>query len=282
MTARIIEGRKLAATKEKELKRKVAELRGEGMELKLVSLVMEDDPAGELYTKLKQEAAGRIGVKLEKRIIQDLEADKIIRAIKELGRSDEVQGVIIQHPGVSWGKRQGMSREEFEDWWEKLVGAIAPEKDVDGLRPGSKFKMATVRAVAELLRGEGLKGARVAVVGSRGLVGRRLVEELKSEGYEVRGVDLGDKIAVETKKAEVLISATGKPGLITAEMVKHGAAVIDVGWPKGDVRLDEVKRVAAMITPVPGGIGPLTVVSLLENLVEGSYNTGTTHAYQPS
>jgi methylenetetrahydrofolate dehydrogenase (NADP+)/methenyltetrahydrofolate cyclohydrolase len=271
---KIIDGNLLAQAKEAELKKKVEALRLKGKILRLVDLVMKDDEAGLLYSRLKEEAAKRIGVEFEKIVIDKPEVEGIVKLIGGYSQDDRVQGVMIQRPGVRWGKEQGMSREEFEAWWERIVGAIKLEKDVDGLRQDSKFMMATVKAVAWVLKIEGIMRGKVVVVGSQGLIGRKLVKYLSSKGFEVKGVDVDEiDLGRVTSEAEVLISATGQAGLIKEEMVKTGAVVIDVGWPQGDVELDKVNGKAKAVTPVPGGIGPLTVVSLLESLLEVGYIT---------
>lgn len=269
----VIDGRKLAAEKEVELKRKVNQLKKRGTVPKLVSLVMSDDEAGLRYSKLKAAAAGRIGIELEKVVLQDWQADKVMGLIKKFNQDDKIQGVMVQRPGVRWGEKQGMDRNEFEAWWSQVVAAIDAKKDVDGLRAKSRFLSATVKAVGMVLEEVGVSQGRMVVVGSQGLVGRRLMEYFSDKEFKVEGVDVDEKdLGRVTSKADILISATGQPGLIKAEMVKQGAVVIDVGWPKGDVKFDEVKKRAGVMTPVPGGIGPLTVVSLLENLTDSLYN----------
>lgn len=271
---KVIDGRQLAGIREAVLKQAVSSLRAKGMVPRLVSLVMSGDEAGLWYSRLKEEAAERIGVESEKVVLQDWQTDKVVGLIRGFNQNKRVDGVMVQRPGVRWGEKQGMNRSEFEVWWSQVVAAIDAEKDVDGLTAKSRFLMATVKAV-ELVLGEiGVSQGRMVVVGSQGLVGRRLVEYFSDKEFKVEGVDVDEReLARVTKKADVLVSATGKPGLIKAEMVKKGAVVIDVGWPKGDVKFGEVKEKASVITPVPGGIGPLTVVSLLENLVEAVYST---------
>jgi len=271
---KIIDGNKLAEQKEVKLKKKVETLKLKGRVFKLVSLVMKDDEAGLLYSQLKEEAAERVGIEFEKRVMVGPGVDKIVELIEKYNQDDRVQGIMVQRPGVNWGKQQGMSREEFEAWWERIVGVIDLKKDVDGLRQDSRFIMATVKAVAGVLELARVRKAKVVVVGSRGLIGRRLVKYLSDKGFEVKGVDVGEAdLGRITRETEVVISATGQTGLIKAGMIKSGTVVIDVGWPKGDVEFDTVKEKAGVITPVPGGIGPLTVVSLLENLLEVGYIT---------
>jgi len=267
---KIIDGEKLAKDREIDLKIKVDQLRKKGIKLKLVTIVMKDDEAGLLYSRLKEEAGERVGIELEKVLIEGIEVRRIVELVREYNKDEEVRGIMIQRPSVRWGKSKGMNRQEFEDWWNQIVEVIDGQKDVDGLRKDSKFLMAAVKAVVLVKKEIDKKWDSVAVVGSKGMVGSKLIEYLKDKGVEVKGVDLGDDLD-KLVEADWIISATGKENLIKEEMVKKGAGVIDVGWPKGDVDFDNVKEKAGVITPVPRGIGPLTVISLLENLVEKVY-----------
>jgi methylenetetrahydrofolate dehydrogenase (NADP+)/methenyltetrahydrofolate cyclohydrolase len=165
--------------------------------------------------------------------------------------------------------------QDIRDKTFDIVSAIAAEKDVDGLAGKGRFLPATVKAILDIL-GEmkvDVAGRKVVVVGRSAIVGRPLAEELVRRGAQMtvahsQTPDLG----AVTRKAEILISATGKPNLIKKDMVKPEAIVIDVGEPKGDVAHD-VRKVASWITPVPGGVGPVTVACLMENVVECSYHT---------
>ena len=149
-----------------------------------------------------------------------------------------------------------------------IIHHIPAGRDIDGLRDNSPFVPATTRAVLSIL-GESKKHVAISpddyvvVIGAKGMVGGSLVSELTKFGYEV-GTELS-----EAKNAKIIISATGSPGIIKAEHVKKGAVVIDVGSPHGDV-VHDVHEKAGFVTPVPGGVGPVTVVSLLENLVEAA------------
>ncbi|MCH7951192.1 bifunctional 5,10-methylenetetrahydrofolate dehydrogenase/5,10-methenyltetrahydrofolate cyclohydrolase [Patescibacteria group bacterium] len=183
-------------------------------------------------------------------------------------------------------------------WWKRLTVEIRPSKDVDCLRRVSLDRVyrgrwrilpATVRAIMGILESvsarRGLAEKRVVVVGRSEIVGKPLAHVLAQKGAKVTlcastGVvakSLGSRLVKEHKpldlasavsEADVVISATGKPGIITGEMVKRGAVVVDVGAPVGDVDFDRVKKKASFITPVPGGVGPVTVVSLMENLLD--------------
>lgn len=228
----------------------------------LAVIVFKDDRAGELYSRLKSEAAQRLGINFLKLEFNFEERERLTQSLKRVSADLKIHGVMIQRPGFGWGQKHGLKREEFETWWDQLVELIAPAKDVDGLRPDSRFVPATVKAVELILRRLQASGKTV-VVGSKGLVGRKLAERLRATGVDIES----DSLAGITREADVLISATGQPKLIKADMVKPGAVVIDVGWPKGDADFDAVKEVAGAITPVPGGVGPVTVVCLLENLL---------------
>lgn len=253
----VVDGKKLAAERE-EVLRQVQDHRP----IKLVSIVLKDDSAGQLYTRLKNEAADRIGVQFVRENVKRWNKDKILELVKKYSQDSQTQGIIIQRPGGLWRQSHALRRSQFEADWEELVAAIDPQKDVDGLRPDSKFTMATVKAVETIIETVKAKG-KIVVVGSLGLVGRTLVKKLAAVGVDLEAKDL----AVVTRQADILISATGQAKLITADMVKDGAVVIDVGWPKGDVDFKSVSKKASVITPVPGGVGPLTVSCLLENLI---------------
>ena len=245
----IIDGAKLAAERETALAEKVRQLKQKGMIPQLAVLVLPGDPAGETYAGLKQAAAARLGIKFKK--ISSAEE------IGELNRDQTVHGIMVQRPGYK--------RAEFEKEWAQLVNTIVPGKDVDGLRDDSPFTQATVRAVGVILATLPPRGGNVLIVG-RGMVGKKLSQRLNAENISSRDKDLIN----QTQQADILISCSGRQGLI--KTVKPGAVVIDVGWPKGDVDFNSVKRVAGAITPVPGGVGPVTVICLLENLVKAVYN----------
>lgn len=264
---RIFDGRDLAAKKEAILKKKVARLREKkNLIPKLATILPGSDPASVLYVNLKKKAAERIGCEVEIfEVGERKQADYIVRLIKSLNQDPLIHGIMVQMP---LPMRMGKGR-------DLIIDAIAPQKDVDGLREDGLFIHPTVMAVLEAAKKSKRKPpAKVCVVGASGMVGRPLVEELEKNGFAVTACNSKTKyLDRRTREAEILISCAGVPGLITGEMVKKGAAVIDVGSPKGDVLFEEVKKKAGFITPVPGGIGPLTVSFLLENLIQSAYNT---------
>jgi methylenetetrahydrofolate dehydrogenase (NADP+)/methenyltetrahydrofolate cyclohydrolase len=163
---------------------------------------------------------------------------------------------------------------KLEEKRAEIVNVIHPEKDVDGLRKDSDYLHPTSKAVIDILHyAEGelsLKtgDSKVVVVGATGMVGAPLVHELKDEGYSVVECNSKTKnLTKEVLKGDVVISTTGIQGIIKEDMVKPEAIVIDVGSPRGDVNFYEVERKSAFITPVPGGVGPVTISCLLENLI---------------
>ncbi len=232
MASVIIDGKKLAEEKFEQLKLKV-----QGLKVK-PKLAIVFDPgrpwasqASKVYVNLKIKKAKELGIETEVRTDLNTDAD----------------GIIVQLPGG-----------------ENLIDKIPLEKDVDGLREGSRFLPATVKAILPLIA-----PGVVVIVGQGKLVGKPLADYLEKQGRKVIRCDINTRnLKEKTLQGDVLVSATGVDGLIKADMVKKGAIVIDCGSPKPEVDFEKVKEVAGWITPVPGGVGPLTVISLLENLVE--------------
>lgn len=259
---KIFNGSEYAKKKEVELSKKVETIKTGGVVPKLVSILVGVDPASILYSNLKKKAAERIGAEMEIKILDsEITSEEIILGIEKLNRDPKVHGVMIQMP---------LPKKLMKDK-EKIINSIDSRKDVDGLRENSEFVPATVKAIVLIMR-EASKYLfdNVVVVGSTGMVGKPLVKLLRELEYKVVGVDIKtENIKEETLKADLIISATGKSGLIKSEMVKDGVAIIDVGAPKPDVEPSVAKK-ASFITPVPGGVGPVTVVSLLENLLIAS------------
>ncbi len=277
--AYVFDGRAFAYETERKLVNRANELKLMGIHPKLVAVITTRDPASELYIKLKKKAAERVGIEME---VFELVSNRrdyrfFLNLLAVFNRDPLVHGIMIQLP---LAKRY----QPYQKW---IFEAIRPEKDVDGLREESPFMPATVKAIISIIEEAGRqvllrKPPPVFVVGSNGAVGKNLLKHLTRLGYEAKGFDkrpvadwrdLWGVPSFMSLKADVVVSATGTPGLITAKHIAKGAAVIDVGSPKGDVRFREVKSKASFITPVPGGVGPVTIVSLLENLLEAAYNS---------
>jgi len=265
----IFDGKKLAAQKEEILKAKVAML---NFFPKLTAVSLGDDPASQIYLRLKGHSAGRIGIDFEKKeFTEGVDYQEIIREIQKANQDEKVWGIMVQLP---------LPRKlEIGNWKLEILGAIAPSKDVDCLTKENldllkagkpHFLPATVRGIMEILKFGKIKlrGKKIVVVGAKGFVGRPLVDYLRSLGSDVVGVDKETPdLGTKTKEADILISATGVPNLIKKEMVKKGVVVVDVGSPRGDVDFEKVEEIASFITPVPGGVGPMTVICLFENLL---------------
>lgn len=260
--ATIFDGRLFAAEKEVSLGLKVLGLKARGVYPKLASILVGNNPASELYVNLKKKAAERIGAEVDIYFISEkTKLDEIILLIDTLNTDEDVHGIMVQLP----------LPKPISQFKDQIIEAIDPKKDVDGLRSNSQFLHPTSKAVVDILKfaekGLEVSPKTVCVVGATGMVGTPLVKELRIEGYEVvecdsKTADLKEK----TLKGEVLISTTGIPDLINKDMVKKDAIVIDVGSPKGDVE-EGVEKKASFMTPVPGGVGPVTISALLENLI---------------
>jgi len=275
----IIDGRKLAGAREALLKKKVDRfIKINRRRPSLLAIELSDDPGSRLYLKLKKAAAERIGI--------EFQPSSFVLRPSSFSRFD---GIFIQHP-------PGYDKQK----WQELANQIPPEKDVDCLttknlnlikRGRPRFLPATVMAVIYCLTAalhlkrtvlpwEGLSflEKNVVILGRSPILGLPLYHWLKTLGADVTLLHSQSKnIKQKTKTADILISSVGKPKIITGDMVKNGVIAIDCGSPIGDIDFASVSQEAAAITPVPGGVGPLTVISLMENVVESAY-----HASQES
>ncbi len=258
--AKIFDGRQLAIAKEAKLKEEVSLLKQKGITPKLVSIVVGDDPASKLYVSLKKKAAEKVGARLEiKKFQASISVDQLIKLIKDLNNDESVHGVMAQLPLPS-----NFSKKDRD----QIINSILAKKDVDGMGGDSPFLTPVVKAVIEVIRQANKylptgRETNVSVVGARGFIGKKIVKVLKEMGYRIKK---------ETLQADILISATGEPELIKKDMVKEGAVVIDVGAPIGDVD-KEVHQKASFITPVPGGVGPMTIAGLLANTLRSAQRT---------
>jgi len=276
--ATIIDGRAIASQIRAQVAERVMALVDQGVQPGLAAVVVGDDEASQMYLATKQKACADVGIRSEQANLPAYVTEgELLAAIRRLNRDPQIHGVIVQLP---------LPRHISE---LRAQSAIDPSKDVDGLHPTNvglmvrgepAFPPATPYGIVELLLRSGvtLEGAEVVVVGYGELVGAPLSIMLAQDS--IRGnatvtichVRTHDLVS-HTRRADILVAAAGVPGLITAEMVKPGAVVVDVGVHRtekgvvGDVRFDEVKEIAAMITPVPGGVGPMTVAMLLVNTV---------------
>lgn len=267
---------------------------------RLVSVVFAEDEPSQIYTRLKHEAAVQVGIEFDRIDHSLTDSVSLIQAsIRSASKRSDVTGVMIQKPGKrSWAHITGKSPARFDDWWRELTSAIDPAKDVDCLTRKNLNKVyegtwvllpATVKAVLHILA-EALKvdvqrltsaapqpipeliQLNVSVVGRSELVGRPLAAVLQHKGaahVSLLGTSMDPDLLSRTlNSSDLIISATGKSKLITGEMVKPGAIVIDVGAPGADVDFETVAPKTSFITPVPSGVGPVTVACLLENLTQ--------------
>ncbi len=256
----VFDGRAFAEKKSKKLDKEVAKLKKQGIHPKLASIIVGNDPASKLYVSLKKKIAEGIGAETDVYYFKEKEPlENILTLIDSLNSDPTVHGIMVQLPLPA-----NFSKEDKE----KIINLIKKEKDVDGLREDSPFVHPTVMAIIQVIKEARLRlaSARQAktiyVVGKTGMVGSSLLKEIKSTNY---------KLVEKSEDADILVSATGSPNIIKASMVKKGATLVDVGSPKGDID-PSCYKIAGFVTPVPGGIGPITISCLLENLTEASSN----------
>lgn len=236
---------------------------------KVVFVLIGENAASEVYIKQKQKAAGEIGVEvLVERFEENKTKEEITKKIKEYSKNPLIDGITVQLPLPN----------SLKESTREILESIVPEKDIDGLTSKSAFLPAVVRAVLEVMRAYKINPEELvcAVVGAKGWVGERMALTLKNKGAKVLEIDLGTEEKISgLKEADLVISCTGSPGIIMGDFLKEGVKVFDLGVmtvekgvTKGDVDFESVKEKADFITPVPGGIGPVTVVSLFANLLE--------------
>jgi methylenetetrahydrofolate dehydrogenase (NADP+)/methenyltetrahydrofolate cyclohydrolase len=256
----LVDGKKIAARIETRLAKEIRRRKAQPC---LAVVLVGDDPASRVYVGKKREAAGRIGFAFSLYELPNPSQKEVLTLIDRLNADREVNGIIVQLP----------LPEVFDE--ELTISHISPDKDVDGLNPFSRFTPATAAAVLEVLRRQEVKiaGSRAVVVGRGKVAGRPIALALLANDATVTIAHSKTKdLAAITKSADILVSAVGRPAMIKPAMVKNGAAVIDVGISRiggklhGDVD-SAVEKKARFLTPVPGGIGPLTVVKLLENVL---------------
>ncbi len=288
MTARIIDGRKIAAEIRQEVAREVAVLKAQGVLPGLAAVLVGDDPASQTYVANKERACREVGIYTEvHRIDASVSQDGLLDLIRSLNNADRVHGILVQLPLPSHIREQD------------VIGCVRPDKDADGFHPlnighlaigDSQFVPATPYGVMELLDREGIElgGKHAVIVGRSNIVGKPIAMAwMQGDPAAYPRVTICHKtdpgLAAITRDADVLVVAAGVPRLIRSDMVKPGAVVIDVGINHiedvddkrgytivGDVDFDAVKDLVSAITPVPGGVGPMTVAMLLRNTVSAA------------
>ena len=282
MTATILDGKAIAGQFKAQVAERVMALVDRGTQPGLAAVLVGDDEASRIYLGSKHKACAEVGMRSEQ---VDLPAfvteGELLATIRRLNRDPEIHGIIVQLPVPKHISELAVQT------------TIDPRKDVDGLHPLNvglmvrgepSFPPATPYGIVELLLRSGvdLEGAEIVVAGYGDLVGAPLSVLLAQDS--IRGNATVTvchvktrNLAEHTRNADILVVATGRPGLITADMIKPGSVVVDVGVHRtddghlvGDVRFDEAKEVAGMITPVPGGVGPMTTAMLLINTVSAA------------
>ena len=271
MTAELLNGREIAKDYRAGLQSEVEKLKSQGIVPNLTVVIAGNDGASLSYVRSKNKAAEKIGMESSiVRLDEDVSEEEVLATVEKLNNDDKVNGILVQVPLPS----------QVDE--NKVLEAIAPHKDVDGFSPinigrlytGQRtFVPCTPLGIMELLKHTGsLEGKTVAVVGRSHIVGQPVAKLLTNENATVTLMHSRTKDMVEQlKNFDVVVSAVGKPGLIKGSDLKEGAIVIDVGNTVvdeklvGDVDFESAKEVASYITPVPGGVGPLTITMVLNN-----------------
>ena len=278
MTATVIDGHEAAAQVRADVAREVAELvRQSGRPPGLATILVGDDPASEVYVRNKRKVSGEVGIVDHHRHLDaDATQDEVAGTIAECNDDPDVSGILLQLPVP-----EGLDG-------AALTGLIAPEKDVDGLTPVSVGRLVkgmpglrpcTPVGIIELLdiHGVALEGAEAVVVGRSDLVGKPIAALLLQRNATVTTCHSRTReLAAVCARADILVAAIGRPRMIGPGYVKPGAVVIDVGINRtddglvGDVEFEPVAERASLITPVPGGVGPMTPAMLLRNTVQAA------------
>jgi methylenetetrahydrofolate dehydrogenase (NADP+)/methenyltetrahydrofolate cyclohydrolase len=268
----ILDGKKIQEKRIEVLKNKISKLEQKPA---LVIIQIGENKESDLYIKKKIEFGKKIGVTVESyQLEENVKFEFIEKLIGDFNNDSEIGGIIVQLPlpkkfDPEKSGDHGASK-------RKILNLIDPEKDIDGLRSDSKFLPATTKGIITLLEEYevSIKNKKVVVIGDSDLVGKPTVKAFDDLGADVEVCnEFTENIQEKTKKAEIIISATGQPGLVTKDFVSKGQTIVDVGTTfvdgklKGDVDFEEVSKIVENITPVPGGVGPMTVLSLFENLV---------------
>ena len=285
MTARIIDGKQVAADMRAELKAEVAKLRQQDIVPGLGVILVGDDPASRSYVTAKERACEEMGIYSDdNRLSADISQEELMQKVKDMNDDPKINGILVQLP---------LPKHLNE---AEVLLSIDPDKDVDGFHPMNVGKMVvgeegflpcTPHGIIQLLIRSGVKieGAKVVIVGRSNIVGKPLANMLIQKNPRGNATvtvchTRTKELANETRQADILIAAAGRPNTITADMVKEGVVVIDVGVNRvddptkkrgyrlvGDVDFEAVKEKASLITPVPGGVGPMTITMLLYNTV---------------
>jgi methylenetetrahydrofolate dehydrogenase (NADP+)/methenyltetrahydrofolate cyclohydrolase len=286
--AKILDGKAISAEIRAELKTRVSELKEKNIVPGLAVLLVGDDPASRSYVTAKERACEEAGIySREVKLPSTASVDEILEAVQGFNGDDQINGILVQLP---------LPDSAME---EAVIEAIDPDKDVDGFHPMNVGRMmmglpaflpCTPHGILQILKRSGIEtsGAHVVVIGRSNIVGRPMLN-LLSQKSELGNATVTmchtrtKNVAEFTRQADIVIAAVGWPNTLTADMIKEGAVVIDVGVNRvedatkkrgyrlcGDVDFEPVAEKASAITPVPGGVGPMTITMLLANTVESA------------
>ncbi|MDE7285116.1 MAG: bifunctional methylenetetrahydrofolate dehydrogenase/methenyltetrahydrofolate cyclohydrolase FolD [Lachnospiraceae bacterium] len=275
---KIIDGKAISAQIKEELKQKVSEMKQNGVDICLAVIQVGDDPASSVYVGNKKKACAYIGIEsLSYELPESTTQEELLKLIEDLNERKSVNGILVQLP---------LPKHIDE---KAVINAIDPKKDVDGFHPQNVgnlcigqngFVSCTPAGIIQLLKRSGIEiaGKECVIIGRSNIVGKPMALLLLRENGTVTVTHSKTKDLKEvTKRADILVAAVGKPKLITREYVKEGAVVIDVGIHRnennklcGDVDYDDVAPICSAITPVPGGVGPMTIAMLMYNCVESA------------
>ena len=276
--AKILSGKIVSARVKDELKKEVEELSQRGKQTGLAVVLVGDDSASKVYVRNKEKACEEVGIYSEvHRLSENTSEEELLKLINELNENDKIDGILVQLP----------LPKHLDD--KVIIDNIKPEKDVDAFHPSNVGKImigdydflpCTPAGIMELIHESGVEvdGKTCVVIGRSNIVGKPMSMLLLHENGTVTTCHSHTKnLAEVTKSADILVAAVGIPKFVKADMVKPGAVVIDVGMDRdengklcGDVDFNEVEPVAGAITPVPGGVGPMTIAMLMRNTVTAS------------
>lgn len=279
--ATIIDGKKISQEIKDELKEKVKELKAQGKEGALAVIQVGEDPASSVYVRNKKNACAYIGIEsLSYELPEETTQQELLELIGQLNEKEQVKGILVQLPLPA----------QIEE--DAVIQAICPSKDVDGFHPQSVgaltigqegFLPCTPAGIIQLLKRSGIEieGKNCVIIGRSNIVGKPMALLMLRENATVTVTHSKTKNLKEIcKGADILVAALGRRQFVTAEYVKEGAVVVDVGIHRdennklcGDVKFDEVEPVASAITPVPGGVGPMTIAMLMYNCVQSIAST---------
>ncbi|MDO7253742.1 bifunctional methylenetetrahydrofolate dehydrogenase/methenyltetrahydrofolate cyclohydrolase FolD [Helicobacter cappadocius] len=276
----LLDGKALASTIEKDITNEGSKLRNQGIVPTLAVVLVGEDAASCAYVNMKVKACERVGIKsIAKKMPENVSEEELLKIIEELDKNEEIDGILVQLPLPKHINTK------------LVLEAISYQKDVDGFHPFNigrilagieAFAPATPLGVMNLLKNYNIsvRGKNVAIIGASNIVGKPLASLMLNAGATISVCHiLTQDLAFFTRSADIVCVGVGKPDLIQADMIKEGAVVIDIGINRlengklvGDVAFESVSKKASFITPVPGGVGPMTIVSLLQNTLLAAKN----------